>query len=676
MMRIHALKSTLRARCWLPSASKSHLFPLNSVHHLSAIPSCKLRSCSLPPHVQHCFSTEAPPKKVVRILPDFFDEPVTSLGEVDPALFSALNDFILAVCTKGQASKGGGGQEGPTMKATHSSAKTWAALLQEIPNNNVPIAAVAAVGHVLVQANVGYLKSVDKLLAHTDCHKVQLLTIAQDAVAYKNDERLSYRERWHLQALDCLLRHERREALKILVMLLQRCPGDGLALSLAMDLASTLGDRETALTIAGSSAAYWQERRSAIVGSHIGLGIICVGLAAGGRWPEAERMTIQALHHGGGVMAGGTTTWALAHVMDAEGRVSEGISLLAGNEGMEVSEGSGLLFFGSRLAGYGARYVLDREEERGRTITTRIYNEYFGSILDYSGYAEKRPWGRPQKLAPSTFGESTTASVGSFFSGLFGGGPKVSPAREERPKFTTKYLDKDTEDVQPADVGTEVGKVATRAVSIEDVLCWLPPTPLLLSDATLTLFKQTLSQKVKPDDETWTNLKNAWLTMLSVNDTSLPPNSAVIASLLCDPDSICGLDGHAVEFAKGLHSMGALMGLAQTGQRNRVLSAEEKDQWKAVADLLVEGAGSLGFWELDLRLLTEKAVCHACLQAGDSQSLCTARAICSQSVTLRPNSPEEWMRYSKVLDALGDKIAAENARSASLSMGYGEGGLV
>jgi hypothetical protein len=239
-----------------------------------------------------------------------------------------------------------------------------------------------------------------------------------------------------------------------------------------------------------------------------------------------------------------------------------------------------------------------------------------------------------------------------------------------------KDLHEETEDVQPADAGTDVGKMATRVVTIEDVLCWLPPTPLLLSDATLTLFKQTLTQKVKPDDEAWTNLKNSWLTMLSVNDTSLPPNSAVIASLLCEPDSIYGLDGDALEFAKGLHSMGALMGLAQTGTRKRVMSAEEKDEWKAVADLLVGGAGSLGFWELDLRLLTEKAVCHACLQAGDIQSLCTARAICSQSVTLRPNSPEEWMRYSKILDALGDKIAAENARSGSLSLGYGEGGLV
>jgi hypothetical protein len=601
---------------------------------------------------------------------DYFDEPVTFLKHLNPLLSEKINDFILAICSKGQTCKGGGSDEGTSFKSAHSAAKVWSGLLKEVEPHNAPISAVVAVGFMLVQANVGYLESVDHLLAQTNDAGIPLLQMAQDAVTYKDDERLTHRERWHLQALDCLLRHERNEALDIYRRMLTRCPGDALALSLAMDLASILGDRSAALTIAGSVATYWQERRLVITGSSIALGIVCVGLAAGGRYQESERLTMQVAKFRGKEIAGALTGWANAHIMDAEGRVAEGIAFLMGNEGMETYEGSGLLFFHSRLSSYGAKFALDREESGGRTITLRVYDEYFDGIFEYSGYAEKRPWGRPKKIAPSTFTRDTTKKVGSLLSRLFGGGSSKEESAIEAgtPSETVDNSNAENETRLP-----ETKEQVFPKVRMEDVLCWLPPTPLLLADATILLLKQTLSQKVIHHDERWTNLQNSWLTLLSVNNTNLPTNLAIVASLLCDPDWIAQLEGPDMDFARGLHSMGALMGLAQKGPRPRGLSEEEKRQWKDVVDRLSTGARTLRFWESDIRVLVERAVCYAALKSADMESLCIARATCSKSITLRPNSPEEWIRYSHILEAMGDTVASDNARNIGISMGFGQG---
>jgi len=62
------------------------------------------------------------------------------------------------------------------------------------------------------------------------------------------------------------------------------------------------------------------------------------------------------------------------------------------------------------------------------------------------------------------------------------------------------------------------------------------------------------------------------------------------------------------------------------------------------------------------------------MEVGDYESLCMARSICSEGTTLRGNCPEMWWRYGAVLDMLGDEVAAENARAASVSLGSGEGG--
>ena len=255
------------------------LYRDNFIRHSSVMVSSP--SCLLPYHnslvVQHKSLSTDDSTAIVEPMQtvDYFDEPVTFLKHLNPLLSEKINDFILAICSKGQTCKGGGSDEGTSFKSAHSAAKVWSGLLKEVEPHNAPISAVVAVGFMLVQANVGYLESVDHLLAQTNDAGIPLLQMAQDAVTYKDDERLTYRERWHLQALDCLLRHERDEALDIYRRMLTRCPGDALALSLAMDLASILGDRSAALTIAGSVATYWQERRLVITGSSIALGIVC-----------------------------------------------------------------------------------------------------------------------------------------------------------------------------------------------------------------------------------------------------------------------------------------------------------------------------------------------------------------------------------------------------------------
>jgi hypothetical protein len=84
---------------------------------------------------------------------------------------------------------------------------------------------------------------------------------------------------------------------------------------------------------------------------------------------------------------------------------------------------------------------------------------------------------------------------------------------------------------------------------------------------------------------------------------------------------------------------------------------------------------SSGFkaWEFDVRPFLEHAVVYAACKCGDYESLSIARSICSRGVTLRPNSPEEWWRYSIVLGLLGDEVASEDALNASHSFGGGQG---
>ena len=190
---------------------------------------------------------------------DFWGEPVTFLsstaagdGSMETAV-AAMDDFYIAVISKGCSCSGGGDDEGMPTMAAHSAGIVWAECLQQAAawHECAPMLAVIAVGPLLAQTHLGYLSTSDSLLAHAEsgihAPVISLLDMAKTAAAMKDDTRLTPREQSHLKALYHLLRHERREALYVYLGLLQQAPGDALALCLAVELANAIGDRKSAL---------------------------------------------------------------------------------------------------------------------------------------------------------------------------------------------------------------------------------------------------------------------------------------------------------------------------------------------------------------------------------------------------------------------------------------------
>jgi len=208
------------------------------------------------------------------------------------------------------------------------------------------------------------------------------------------------------------------------------------------------------------------------------------------------------------------------------------------------------------------------------------------------------------------------------------------------------------------------------------------------------------------------------------------PLVCVAASLMADPDVVGELTGPGGRLSSALHKMGELLDLggiasmsspsndeeeaeAVDGPSN-VLSTilfreivadkepefwlpvtqdEQREEWKTVLKLLLSaidgvydptGEGDYDVmnsnvsspfegWEFDVRPFLEHATAYAACKCGDYESLSIARSICSRGVTLRPNSPEEWWRYSIVLGLLGDDVASEDALAASHTFGGGQG---
>ena len=233
---------------------------------------------------------------------DFFGEPTTFLGlrsESDHTsnAMAALDGFLLAVASKGRTCIGGGTEQGLEMKSAHASAIAWAELLRhakvwnvaekddddddaedndkkdqdpeeidaQSPNTSkkkakddapfnkfAPMLAVTAIAPVMAQAGPGYVAFLDKLLKHGDSlvpgmGPLQMMPLADAAVKRKDDRALNERERDHIQALEHMMKYDHATALSVYLRILRKCPGDILALSLAMDLASMLGDKEAAL---------------------------------------------------------------------------------------------------------------------------------------------------------------------------------------------------------------------------------------------------------------------------------------------------------------------------------------------------------------------------------------------------------------------------------------------
>lgn len=234
-----------------------HCTVLHSVHKSALV-------CTSESHRSFSTTTASVPADTdISIRADFWGEPVTFLStnnnntstSVETAM-AAMDDFSIAVVSKGSSCSGGGDDQGVPTMAAHATGMVWAECIRQAAMRHTvaPMLAVAAVGPLLTQTNTCYLQTLDSLLGQTDSgiaslsdEPISLQIMVNTAVTMKDDERFTSREKAHLQALYHMIRHERREALGVLLRLLQQAPGDALALCLAIELANAIGDGKSAL---------------------------------------------------------------------------------------------------------------------------------------------------------------------------------------------------------------------------------------------------------------------------------------------------------------------------------------------------------------------------------------------------------------------------------------------
>jgi tetratricopeptide (TPR) repeat protein len=627
-------------------------------------------------------------------------------GEGDPALaMAALDNHIVSVVSRGKSADGGGDEEGIPTKAAHSYAISWVEVLERamqwnldspsqgsvddtartITTTAAPMLVVAAVAPLLAQAGSAYVRHVDLILSSTTVAAsprspaiIQMMPMAHYAATFKDcdDGTVSPREQHHLKALHHLLNDEHRQALECYQKILQLCPGDALALSLALDVSSTLSDGAAALRAATSVASYWNERgrrglpgvTNAVQPGHsIGTALIAVGYAAGGRYVEAERLAEEALARDD-AGAGGVAVWALAAAYDAEGRASEGTSMLGGYDGMQHYEKCGHLFHDSILSGYGARFALDRDAAGAGRSAGRIYESAFQRIIQYDSEPDTIA---SVKMAPRNQRALMIKHAGgaakSMFSSLFGGGSSNTNTDEP---------------TQQSDSFAVERPQGTKRTAI-DALTWLPPSPQVLTEATMLLLRLTFGGTISEKDYRWRDLKAAWEKLFDLHPKETHKSSAlafyplarVASSLVLGNKDLTNGNIEPVfnKLAEGAYLLGRAMNLGGEGVDSDTNNEATKEAWKTVANCLAEARRGQ-IWDMDARVLLDQGLCHAAVLSDDFESLCLARSVCSESVSLRPNSPESWWRYSVVLDRLGDENAAEDARGASVSLGSGEGG--
>jgi tetratricopeptide (TPR) repeat protein len=596
--------------------------------------------------------------------------------------------FIIQYITKGKSSDDGGDEFGISAKAAHSTAIPWSELLTHLlkacyqdktSNENIsydwkceaPMLACAAISPILALGGSSYLKLLDECYAKSMSPSFTIM--AQAAISILENQNqldtLSDRERYHLHALKYLLEDNHNMALSSLRKLLELCPGDALALSLTIDIASVIGDKQNAFYAATSIASYWNERgqrsatgQTAIPGYAIGSSLIALGLAVGGRFREAEQLVDIALKRDTGGSSG-ICAWAFAHIYDSEGRVSEGTSLYTGY-GKEYYETCGFMFFDAIMAGIGGRFILDRDGATADNVAKRLYDENFGRIFEYSGYDNRDHQGPVFRSAPGSrrklLVDSAAGAASSVFNQFFGQKTEATGIQEDNNNSSSTARDQ------------------SKSRTLEDVFAWLPPTPHLLTEATLFLVRLTISGTIGPNDERWSNLCVAWEKAIEVEKNYGSNNelfrhfplARVTASLILGDKS---LGGQYSQTEIAISILGSLMKL------NSVHINVEREQWKFVAKTLSDirsGTGEEKYfgWDQNFGNFLEHAICHAAIESDDHEMFCLARSVCSESIALRANSPETWFRYGVILQKLGDEENAENAFQASISLGSGEGG--
>ena len=689
---------------------------------------------------------------------DFFSEPITFLSSTNvdlgpqdshsstnEAAIEALDTFLINVLTRGKSSKDGGDGEGQMAKAVHSTAIVWSDIIRHLTSKcrlvtdgskidgetsnsqnvklicDAPMMAAVAFSPLLTQTSAAYLVHLSNEIASSNSKfKANLYEMAKVAAAQRDNTDLTYREQMHLTALSHLLENNPHAALNALLTLLDTSPGDLFAYTLVLDLSQLLCQPHQAERATMALSTYWNERSNESFTMQSGYGLasslLSYGLACSGGYAThglAEPAAAAAIKGGLGNIGGGNCAAALAGVYSAEGRVSEGTSVLS-KDGVEDWESCGFLFWNVRLMGKGGGFVLSRDGAGRENSALRMYDGGFGWALESGGYVDesintypieeevegevtdlddtmrirKVPMHRRDKLMKSA-GESAS----SMWSSLFCAGNN----KEDEESLKEIKTSKDE-----------------SVVTLEDILTWLPPTTTMLTEATFLLFRLTLCGAITGQDGRWFHLRAGWertidmeRKVLGTTPLTYSPLARIACSLVMNAPEDKADDERekrvSFRLEKAARIMGNVMDLGRSkgidNTNNEVgqgLKSREKKEWKEVVQLLTiarsgwsssdeTGTDVVTPQLVDLNVATVNtneelhqffghALCHAALELQDYDTLHVARAVCSATVTLRPNKPEGWRMYSQVLEALGDSNAAQDAMNAAVSLGSGEGG--
>ena len=325
--------------------------------------------------------------------------------------------------------------------------------------------------------------------------------------------------------------------------------------------------------------------------------LMALGLAVGGRDDDADQMAARAMKDGKSV-CGALATWAQVHVFDARGRIAEGISACANFDGIANYEGAGFLFFDCRLGGYGARFSLDREERgRGKSAALRLYEANFARPLGYSGFSQGQLFLQPLYRSPLSWAEKKSIE----------GTSEATPSIIDR--LLGRTTEKQKEDMDYELIVKQINTPSTEYMkfepSCEDVLTWLPPTPALLSDATLLLLRFTLNGTISARNSRWDNIRNGWSAMLEMqkkygvegSGLTFSPLISIAASILFPPSQTGGDQIGTGRLAEGLYMMGELLNLGnpvteheKTSSVREIVAENDPNFW------LPAKAGQLQEW--------------------------------------------------------------------------------
>ena len=114
-------------------------------------------------------------------------------------------------------------------------------------------------------------------------------------------------------------------------------------------------------------------------------------------------------------------------------------------------------------------------------------------------------------------------ALGLVLTGWFGGGGTSSGSDAKQNAPTSENEGPDRQRKQ---------RLLQRR-TVEDVLCWLPPSPLLLTHAMALLLRLTLSGAIAESDERWADLRAAWTLTIKGQIGDMEINADELLSSTC-----------------------------------------------------------------------------------------------------------------------------------------------